>query len=305
MSSRKCPYLPLLNNERLNSARTHTFSEHTKNVLKVNGYKLKKVDKVRFLGVIIDDNLNWDHHIAHLESKLLSCIVMIKRIKKFIPSSYYNTLYHSLFVSHLTYCISAWGGVGPNKLGKIFAIQKRCIRLLFGDQLSFDHPEFYETCARARTYKEHTAAKNYALEHTKPLFRRHKILTVHNLYTLHTLIEAFKILKYHSPTSMYNLLKINTASFRHQLILPRINLEISRNNFVFKASSIWNQIIPNLLQVPNLHHTHNIIIPGSCSNSDLTCTIGFIKSKTKLYLSQIQNAGDAQEWMSDDSNFRR
>ena len=82
----KCTYMhfrPRFNNtERLTSARTHTYTEHTKNILKVNGHKLEKVDKVRFLGVIIDDNLNWDHHIQYLESKLLSCIVMIKRIKK-------------------------------------------------------------------------------------------------------------------------------------------------------------------------------------------------------------------------------
>ena len=32
-------------------------------------------------------------------------------------------------------CISCWGGVPDNKLVKLFAIQKRCVKLLFGKEL--------------------------------------------------------------------------------------------------------------------------------------------------------------------------
>ena len=59
----------------------------------------------------------------------------------------------------------------------VFAVQKRCIRLLFGMEYSFDHAGYYETCARVRTYEDHMAKKNYCLEHTKPLFNKHGILT--------------------------------------------------------------------------------------------------------------------------------
>ena len=52
--------------------------------LSVNRQKVKKADKVKFLGVIIDENLTWDDQIKHLENKLLATIVLIKRIKKFI-----------------------------------------------------------------------------------------------------------------------------------------------------------------------------------------------------------------------------
>ena len=42
--------------ERLTCARTRAFGSEP--VLKIAGHKLKKVDKIRFLGVIIDDKLN-------------------------------------------------------------------------------------------------------------------------------------------------------------------------------------------------------------------------------------------------------
>ena len=184
----------LNNNERLSCARSRPFDCELN--LSINGRKIKRVDKTRFLGVIIDDKLNWDPHIEHLENKMLSTIVLVKRVRKVIPESHYKAIYHSLFESHLSYCISCWGGAYSSKLDKLFRIQKRCMRILFGEIPSFDHPEFYETCARVRTYKDHTSPKNFVLEHTKPLYNKHCILSLHNLYILRTLTELFKIVKY-------------------------------------------------------------------------------------------------------------
>ena len=88
--------------------------------------------------------------MAYLENKLKSSLVVIKRIIKYIPKSQYMKIYNSLFISHLTYGISAWGGIViPHyKLEKLFAIQKRCTRLLFGKRISFDHAEYYKTCRK-------------------------------------------------------------------------------------------------------------------------------------------------------------
>ena len=116
--------------ERLTCARTRQYGQEI--VLSIAGHKLKRVDTVRFLGILIDEKLNWEPHIEHLVSKLKMTIVMLKRITKFIPKSEYRKLYESLFKSHMNYCISCWGEVSESKLQTIFAVQKRCIRLLFG-----------------------------------------------------------------------------------------------------------------------------------------------------------------------------
>ena len=147
----KCAHMyfrPNLNyRERMKCARSECYDPTL--TLSVNGQKVKQADKIKFLGVIIDDQLSWNDQIKYVENKLMSTIVLTKRTKKFIPSSHYFKIYHSLFISHLTYGISCWGGICPSKLIKIFNIQKRCVRILFGDNYSFDHPEYYLTCARA------------------------------------------------------------------------------------------------------------------------------------------------------------
>ena len=305
----KCMYIhfrPKVNNkERLTCARAKTHKYHTQFSLKIGGTKLKKVDKAKFLGVIIDENLTWDDHIKYLETKLLTCIATIKRIRKFIPKTYHTQLYHSLFLPHLTYGISSWGGACPSKLAKIFNLQKRCVRILFGNTVSFDHAEYYETCARARPFicKENYV-KDFELENTKPLFNNNQLLTIHNLYKLQLITETFKIKKFNSPVPLDGSLTVNISSKRHILLnIPRCSLMISMNNYHFKSTTIWNKLIPDILETPELDSVYKLIIPGSAKNSDLSSSIGYIKHKTKAILIDIQSLGKPSQWLPDNTNF--
>ena len=49
---------------------------------------------------------------------------MLKRITKFIPKTEYRKLYDALFKSHLSHCISSWGGVSESKLCNVFQPKK-------------------------------------------------------------------------------------------------------------------------------------------------------------------------------------
>ena len=244
-------------------------------------------------------NLYWESHIDHLTQKLNSSIVMIKRIITFIPKSEYMKIYDALFKSHLSYCISCWGAIPSSKLQGIFAIQKRCIRLLFGSEYSFDHSGYYETCARVRTYTEHISKKNFCLEHTKPLFNKHKILTIFNLCTYHTFINTFKILKIQSPVSLYNLFFQGSRDANFLMLLPIVSLDISKNNFLFNACKIWNSLIGDLLEksLPLEEGKYKgTIIQGSSKNSDFCAPISIIKNKLKSHLLDQQSSGDSVEW---------
>jgi hypothetical protein len=267
--------------------------------IELAGHTLLKVNKVKFLGVIIDDELTWEYHIDHLKEKLNSSLNIIKRIMKFIPKSQYHKLYDALFKSHISYCISSWGGISSNKLSSLFSIQKRCIRLLFGKIPTYDHATYYETCARARSFAEHMAKKNYQLEHTKPIFNSEKILNLHHLYIQHTFIELFKILKERLPFSLYELFVMSPRITNFLMSLPKFSLETSRQNFVYNGSLIWNGLIGHVLD-KCIPYPNNVMVPGSSTNSDLSASISVIKNRVKKYLLQIQETetpGRSNEWM--------
>ena len=291
-------FRPSLNNEeRLTCARARAYGSDS--YLKIANKKLKKVDKVKFLGIIIDEQLNWEPHIQHLKEKLNAAIIMIKRIIKFIPKSEYSKIYEGLFKSHLSYCISCWGAIPNSKLQGLFTIQKRCIRLLFGLKYSFDHAGYYETCARSRTYQDHTSPKNYVLEHTKSLFNKQKILNLFNLYVYHTFISTYKILKTRAPISLYSLFNQSQRDIGFLLHPPIVALDISRNNFVFKSCHLWNKLINDILE-KSMPDDKGIIIIGSSKNSDFCASIPFVQQKLKANLLNQQSQGDI-EWLPENS----
>ena len=292
----KCCFIhfqPDLSRVKQTCARARPFDRECQ--LLLNGQKLKKVQSAKFLGVVIDETLTWEAHIDYLTEKLNTCIVMIKRIKSSIPHTEYLKIYNALFMSHLSYCISCWGGIPEYKLQKIFAIQKRCMRLLFGETLNRDHKEFFETCARARTIDDHYAEKNFVLEPTKPLFNKHGILSVYNLYRYHTFMETFKILKFAAPISIRDLISFLPKSDKLRLEVPRVKLNITKQNFVFKSTQIWNDMSPEIFEKcsPN---DNGLIIPGSSMNSDLSASSAYIKNRSKCHLQSAQKTGNTLNW---------
>ena len=292
----KCCYIhfqPDLSRAKQTCARARPYDRECK--LSLNECQLKKVQSTKFLGVIIDEGLTWEAHIEHLEKKLNSCIVMIKWIKSSIPESEYLKIYNALFMSHLSYCISCWGAIPTYKLSKIFAIQKRCIRLLFGEMPNHDHHEFYETCARARPISDYYAEKSFALEPSKPLFNKHKILNLQNLFIYHLFMETFKVLKFRSPMSIQNLLTFLPKNDKRRLKVPLVKLQKTKHNFVSKSVEIWNDISPEVFDkcVPT---KKGLLIPGSAKNSDLSASTGMIKKKLKDILLSQQSSGNPLTW---------
>ena len=266
--------------------------------LKLGNTPLNRVDKVKFLGVIIDDELSWEPQIQYVKEKLHASINIIKRIYKFIPKDEHINLYNSLFKSHLSYCLSSWGGAPAHKLDTLFAVQKRCVRLLFGKRFTFDHLGFYETCARIRTYQEHTSKRDYSLEHTKAIFNENKILSLQNLYSYHSTLEVLRIMKFRQPISLFELLEVGDRKSCLNLKIPKISKNKHMHEFSFSSAKIWNKIVGNLFDT-NKPQNSGIVIPGSVPGSDVTIKLSIFKNRLHDSLFKMQKIcvpGRELEW---------
>ena len=210
--------------------------------LKLNGSVIKPLKHTKFLGVTIDENLSWDQHITDLKRRLYHSISTLSTIRKYVPEDLHKDLYHTLFESHLTYCISAWGGITTAKLDTIHKIQKKAVRILFGDIEAYKNK--FKRCARIRPFGEQKLGEAfYTKEHTKPLFKKHSILATHNLYIYHCFMEIFKVLKFRSPAS---ILSHYQFSKRKCLTYIRVLTPRPDNQFIYKSSIIWNTLRPKL-----------------------------------------------------------
>ena len=67
----------------------------------MDGSKIKYVKCTIFLGVTIDERLDWKVHIDNLSNKIARNVGMLNKLKYFLPVYIMKTLYSSHIASHL------------------------------------------------------------------------------------------------------------------------------------------------------------------------------------------------------------
>ena len=67
---------------------------------------IKQVRSVKFLGIYLDDRLDFNDHVSYLSKKLSETVGIMYKMSCFLPPNILKRLYFSLFYSQLIYCIN-------------------------------------------------------------------------------------------------------------------------------------------------------------------------------------------------------
>ena len=73
--------------------------------LKIDGVKLERVENFNFLGLLINEKLDWNPYMQILSRKLAKALGIMNRLTSFVPKQIMKIIYFSLFHSHLSYQI--------------------------------------------------------------------------------------------------------------------------------------------------------------------------------------------------------
>ena len=111
---------------------------------------INETSVTKFLGIHLDNNLNFVNHITEISMKIAKLIGLLYKLNRFLPEIILKTLYTSHIHPYLSYGIEAWHGTYQNNTSKIFVLQKKAIRAI-------NNPAYNE--------------------HTNAYFKRNKILT--------------------------------------------------------------------------------------------------------------------------------
>jgi len=65
----------------------------------------------KFLGMNINENVTWKHHIAAVKRKVSIALFCVKHV---LPQDSLKTLYFALIHPHLSYGITVWGNAEQN-----------------------------------------------------------------------------------------------------------------------------------------------------------------------------------------------
>lgn len=87
--------------------------------------KLKK-----FLGVILNDKLNWKDHIVYIKSKVCKSIGVLYQVKDVLDCFSLHMLYNCLILPYLGYCTEVWGNTCSSNTRSLFLLQKKALRII-------------------------------------------------------------------------------------------------------------------------------------------------------------------------------
>ena len=127
-----------LNKLSLNAAKTEVIffrsSRHSLNYdkvsIKMNGLKLTPVDYIKYLGMYIDKNLDWNQHIQELTKKLNRANGILSKLRYNTTLDICVQVYYAIFYSYLIYGCNVWGFTSEENINAIQVLQNKCIRIM-------------------------------------------------------------------------------------------------------------------------------------------------------------------------------
>ena len=105
--------------------------------LKLNGKRLYHTNSMKYLGLKIDENLNWKQQISDRAIKLNRENAILSKLRYFIDRKTFKSVYQEIFKPHLRYSSLVWAQ-NLNSIKRLFALPKKLLRIIYF-QSSYAH----------------------------------------------------------------------------------------------------------------------------------------------------------------------
>ncbi len=214
----------------------HGNSQLNLNVI-LDDTELERVNKTKFLGVIIDENLTWKNHIDGITKTISRNIGMLNKLKFFMPERILYTLYCSLILPYINYGILIWGKACKTHLEKIHKLQKWAVRII---------------------------SNSHYRSHSGPLFLKYNLLNVYKNYELEAGVFMYNYFKKLLPQS-FNDFFTKPSEVHNYHTRNRNNYYHTRNKKVFSDKTIrttgpilWNSLQDEIKNVNSTKHFRKI-----------------------------------------------
>ena len=114
-----------MNRSSLNVKKTHYMvftnakNKRPKSELKLEGESISEVSKTKFLGVMIDQKLNWQHHISYISCKVAKGFGIIIKLRKILNNESLQSMHYAFVYPYMMYCNPVWGNAYAVHINKL------------------------------------------------------------------------------------------------------------------------------------------------------------------------------------------
>ena len=187
--------------------------------------KIKVVHEAKYLGLILDDQLSWSHHINSVCKKInFSCFVL-QRSKALIDRKTKIMLYYSLIYPYLYYCVEHWSSATKKNLDKLNKLQNKSLCII--------------NCVKRRS-------------HCTLLYKNCKILKFADVANLKCITYMHDVHLKNVPQQILKIFPKRYSLFRRRLrhdnnfITKEHRLKIKGDSLLIRGPKLWNSMNASL-----------------------------------------------------------
>ena len=200
-------------------------------IIYFNNKVIQWVKSIKYLGIIIDCNLNFVMQSKEIVNKLSKLHGVFYSLKNFIPRNVLVNMYYSLVYSTVTYGVIIWGGVAESNSNNIKTMLNKIIRCIFNIGRN---------------------ENNIPLVHVRDMYREAGMLQYHDIYKFYLLKFAHFLLynRYDIFDKYFScLLPRHSYGTRNVRInLPSIRLNIEKQSARYRCCVLINELDECFLQ---------------------------------------------------------
>ena len=225
-----------LNNLSLNVAKTNYIFFHNRSVhcdfppVTIADNTLSRVEFTKFLGVYIDENINWNKHISFVTNKLARMCGILFRVRNSLTLEALTSIYYTLCYPHLTYCVSIWASTWPSFTKKVTVAQNKILRSMF--------------------YMNR-------FESTRNIFNTQNFLLFSNIHKYFLLLSIFKYFTQYHGAQPFRLLQTpyNIRGNNVNIVCPQFRTTLFKHSVLCSGPQLWNSLP---LQIKTLLYNGNL-----------------------------------------------
>lgn len=206
--------------------------------------EIKKTNKIKYLGVMVDHHLRWNEHIEYITKKTRILIHKFYELKGILNRKNLFIVYDSLVASIINYCIVAWGGLFKNSLNNLQVTQNSILKIILNKSRLYNTTLLYNEAKALNiknAYSYHSllwyykARNSVYISHDYPT---RSVINKHLIIPLYKKTHTQRFIFYYGP-KLYNILPLNIKNIQK---LNKYKIEIKK--FIFdnqdKIDSILN-----------------------------------------------------------------
>ena len=200
----------------------HNFWKNLNLNLKIGKTVIKNIKNYKYLGIIIDCNLNWSEHVETVKTKLQKALGILYKTRHFLNEKSLYLIFNSLFMSHVRYGLLCYGRTNKQNLNDINVLMNKALRCIH-------HKKYDESVRKIRLEK--------------------KLLNVKSMFFHELGLFMFKFKNNMLPSnfnnyfkSIKNVHKYNTRSSKINFFLPRYNKNSGQKSLAYQGSKLWTEL---------------------------------------------------------------